>query len=143
MAFIITEQVKSSELKPGDYVSKGPGSYTYKVHEVTDKIKLSKIGETLIVGFPKAVFDTEVWFRCRITEKALPEIIVRQKVESSNLESVGYDDQTLTLDVEVKGGSVYRYLMVPKEIAENFLKSDSKGRYLHNMIKDKYEFKKR
>lgn len=143
MAFIITEQVKSSELKPGDYVSKGPGSYTYKVHEITDQVKLSKIGETLIVGFPKATFDSEVWFRCKITEKALPEVIERTKVESSNLESVGYDAQTLTLDVEFKGGSVYRYLMVPRDVAENFLKSDSKGRYFHNMIKEKYEFKKR
>lgn len=142
MSFILGEQVRLADLKVGDYISKGPGSHTYRINGIDDQVRLSKVSESLIVGFPKSVFDSEVWFKCTLSEKAIPKVIERQKVTSSNIVSVGYDPQTQTLDVEFKGGAVYRGTMVAKEIYEGFMKSDSKGNYYHNYIKGRYDIKK-
>ena len=37
----------------------------------------------------------------------------RQSVSSSNLASVGYDPNSETLEIEFKGGTIYRYFNVP------------------------------
>ena len=60
------------------------------------------------------------------------------KVESSNINSVGYDNEDLL--VKYNSGTVYRYKKVPKNIYEEFIKAESKGRYMNSNIKGKYEY---
>lgn len=44
------------------------------------------------------------------------------------------------LDVELKNGSVYRYFGVPKKVASQFEKAESKGKFFVEKIKNNYAF---
>ena len=66
----------------------------------------------------------------------------RSSVSSSNIESVGYDSDSLTLEVEFKGGSVYQYYDVPSHVYEDFTSADSLGSYLHHSIKKNFSVSK-
>ena len=63
------------------------------------------------------------------------------KVQSSNLDSVGYEEETKVLVIKFRNGT-YRYLGVPKQIFLNLLNAPSKGGYHHDFIKDVYQFQK-
>ena len=64
-----------------------------------------------------------------------PEII-RQNVVSSNIMSIGYDKETLTLEVEFHWGAVYQYNKVPEEIYLGLLSAESAGQFFHEHIKN-------
>jgi hypothetical protein len=64
----------------------------------------------------------------------------RRPVESTSLESVGYDSTEQKLEVEFKHGAIYEYLDVPAEVFEAFLAADSKGTFFNNDIKTSYDF---
>ena len=64
----------------------------------------------------------------------------RRPVESSSLESIGYDSTEQKLEVEFKHGAVYDYLEVPAEVFEAFLDADSKGSFFNSDIKHGYAF---
>ncbi len=66
----------------------------------------------------------------------------RQPVSSSNLVSVGYDEDSSTLEVEFKSGTVYRYLNVPSFEYERLMAASSHGIYFNANIKDKYPFER-
>lgn len=70
--------------------------------------------------------------------------IENQSIESSNLKTLTYDSEDQNLIIEFKGkeNNRYQYKNVPEELVENFLKSESKGKFFHSDIKGKYEFKK-
>ena len=68
--------------------------------------------------------------------------IVREPVQSSNLVSVGYDPVDSILEVEFKGGSVYHYLGVPRDVARELMEAPSPGRYLNEVIKPTYAYMK-
>lgn len=59
----------------------------------------------------------------------------RRSVESSAVESVGYDAGRRTLEVEYTGGAVYRYLDVPPRVHEQLLHEQSIGGYVNRRIK--------
>lgn len=66
----------------------------------------------------------------------------RTNVESSNIASVGYDEETRTLHVEFKNkkqpNPVYEYSNVPPVVAHHFMNAPSKGAYFAREIKSKY-----
>jgi KTSC domain len=62
----------------------------------------------------------------------------RTPVTSSNISAIGYDADSQTLEVEFTNGSVYQYSSVPSDEYEGFMNADSKGKYLHANIKDRY-----
>ena len=64
----------------------------------------------------------------------------RETVESSNLATVGFSDGVL--EIEFKHGGVYQYFNVPKTVYEGLMAAESKGKYFHQFIRDKYEFVK-
>ena len=66
----------------------------------------------------------------------------RSPVSSSNIESVGYDSDSLTLEVEFKGGSVYQYYDVPSDVYENFISAESLGSDFHHSIKKNFSVSK-
>ena len=67
----------------------------------------------------------------------------RQKVESSNITSIGYDEKNKLLEVEFISSGLYEYSNVEKEIYNFFLSSPSKGKYFFKNIKGKYQFTKK
>ena len=61
------------------------------------------------------------------------------QVNSSNIISVGHDGTNLY--VNYKSGT-YKYENVDKSIYESLLTSDSKGRFMNENIKGKYNYSK-
>lgn len=62
------------------------------------------------------------------------------EVNSSNISKVGYENNSLI--VEYKSGALYKYKDFPKNLYENFLKAESKGKYMNSEVKGKFEFEK-
>lgn len=59
----------------------------------------------------------------------------RIPVVSSCIASVGYDPESLTLEIEFNHGAVYQHSGVPQEEYEAFMASDSKGAYYNACLK--------
>ena len=53
-------------------------------------------------------------------------------VESSCIKSVGFDEEKNELVVEFQNGRQYKYFNCSKGLYENFMNSDSKGRFLND-----------
>jgi hypothetical protein len=64
----------------------------------------------------------------------------RQHVESSAISSVGYDADAKVLEVEFSSGAVYKYREVPPGVYRSLMKSDSKGKYVSQRIRDRFPF---
>jgi len=63
-------------------------------------------------------------------------------VESSNIEAVGYDEDSATLQVEFKNGGMYQYFDVPENVYVGLRDADSRGGYLASTIKGSYRYSK-
>lgn len=61
----------------------------------------------------------------------------RMKVKSSNINSIGYDELTKTLEVEFSNNGIYQYKEVPKEVYEGFSKAESIGSYFAKNVRTK------
>jgi len=59
----------------------------------------------------------------------------RTAVNSSNVNSIGYDEEKNILEVEFKDRSVYQYFQVGKQIYLGLCKASSIGGYLDKYIK--------
>ncbi len=66
----------------------------------------------------------------------------RDFVTSSNVVSIGYDSSSMTLEVEFKDATVYQYFDVPETVYQELMRSDSKGRFMHNNINSAYRYAK-
>lgn len=65
------------------------------------------------------------------------------KVESSNVEAIGWEEDVLYVKF-VRGGT-YQYTGVPKVLWNAFKAADSKGKFFHGRIRPnqhKFEYKK-
>lgn len=66
--------------------------------------------------------------------------LMLQKVESSNIAAVGYDDESEILYVEFKSGFTYKYFNVPYYVYTELMDADSCGKYLNQYVKGTYEY---
>jgi hypothetical protein len=66
----------------------------------------------------------------------------RKHVESSNIESIGYDSMSQTLEIEFLNGSIYQYFDIPQHIYQELIDADSHGKYLAANIKGHYRYSK-
>jgi len=64
--------------------------------------------------------------------------IDRVRVESSAMNSVGYDSNESVLVVEFPNGTVYHYFDVPSEVHSGLLSAESHGKYFHRHIRGKF-----
>jgi hypothetical protein len=64
----------------------------------------------------------------------------RQKVDSSFIKAAGYDPDSKTLELTIKGnkGVAFQYSGVTRAKFQGFLDAESKGSYFNAKIKDKY-----
>ncbi len=70
---------------------------------------------------------------------SLPEMI---PVSSSNIESIGYDEQNQQVYVRFLNGSLYAYKGVPIYEFENLRDAPSLGSYLHRNYKNVYPYER-
>lgn len=63
-------------------------------------------------------------------------------VSSSNIESIGYDEQEEIVYVRFLNGSLYVYKGVPIHEYENLLQAPSHGSYLHRNYKNVYPYER-
>lgn len=66
----------------------------------------------------------------------------RTPVSSSHVASVGYDPNTMTLEVEFKDGSVYQYFDVPETVYQELMRASSIGQFMHANIRNNYRYTK-
>ncbi len=66
----------------------------------------------------------------------------RQSVTSSNIASIGYDNESETLEIEFLNGTLYQYFDIPEHIYEELISADSHGKYLAQNIKGNYRYSK-
>jgi len=63
--------------------------------------------------------------------------IRRLPVESTSLESVGFDPATNELEIEFRDGGIYRYA-VPRRIHQELMSADSLGAFFARRIRHHY-----
>ena len=68
--------------------------------------------------------------------------IQRQRVTSSDIAAIGYDEASKTLEIEFHATGVYRYFSVPKSVAEQLRATPSPGKLFVQRIKGKYAWEK-
>ncbi len=64
----------------------------------------------------------------------------RIQVESSNVRSIGYDAQSMTLEVEFVNGNIYQYFDVPEALYQAFMAAESRGQFLNLNVKGSYRY---
>ena len=64
----------------------------------------------------------------------------RTLVSSSNVASVGYDSNSMTLEVEFRNGGIYQYFDVPEQVYNELMQASSKGEFLSNQLKGHYRY---
>jgi len=62
----------------------------------------------------------------------------RTTLPSTTLASVGYDPETLVLEVEFHSGAIYRYHPVPSSVYRDLLAADPKGRFFNQFIRQNF-----
>lgn len=68
---------------------------------------------------------------------AMPEM---QYVDSSNLDQIGYDGDSMELHIVFKSGAHYIYRDVPETVYEGLVGAASKGSYLNREVKNVYPY---
>ena len=66
----------------------------------------------------------------------------RERVRSSNIQSVGYDPTAATLEVEFINSGIYQYFSVPQQLYQRFMAARSKGQFFSGHIRDKFRTEK-
>jgi hypothetical protein len=64
----------------------------------------------------------------------------RTPVSSSNLRSVGYNEDERLLEIEFNSGGIYQYYDVPSRIHRGLMNASSHGSYFHEKIKDNFRY---
>lgn len=65
----------------------------------------------------------------------------RQKVQSSSIDSIGYNSDSNILEIEFLNGRIYQFFNVPESIFNGMMSADSHGKYLNDNIKGIYNYK--
>lgn len=65
----------------------------------------------------------------------------RQSVRSSNLASIGYDEENNILEIEFNHGGIYQYLKVPFDVYEELMNARSHGTYFSANIRNNTSYK--
>ena len=63
-------------------------------------------------------------------------------VESEMLVAVGYDEKSHSLQVVFRTGETYRYRNVPSFVYERLMSADSKGKFMHKYILNRFDYER-
>jgi len=62
----------------------------------------------------------------------------RKRVNSSKIRSVGYDEKTMTLEVEMSNGEVFQYSKVYPEVYRRFMAAPNPTTFFDDKIAEEY-----
>ena len=62
----------------------------------------------------------------------------RRRVNSSRIRSVGYDEPSMTLEVELSNGQVYQYPKVYPEVYRRFMAAPNPTSFFEDKIEEEY-----
>lgn len=62
----------------------------------------------------------------------------RQPVKSSNIASIGYNDETNILEIEFRSGGIYQYFSVPKAVHQRLMSATSIGNAFITLVRGKF-----
>ena len=62
------------------------------------------------------------------------------RVDSEAISEIDYDAERAKLMVRFESGELYVYVGVPGEVHRSFVEADSKGRFFHHQIRDRYPY---
>ena len=62
----------------------------------------------------------------------------RQFIKSSMIKSIGYDQNSSTLELEFNSGAVWQYFDFPESLWYDFESTESKGKFFHREIINQY-----
>ena len=62
----------------------------------------------------------------------------RKRVNSSKLRSVGYDEKSMILEVEMSNGQVYQYPRVYPEVYRRFMAAPNPTSFFDDKIEEEY-----
>ena len=68
--------------------------------------------------------------------------MLRKRVNSSRLRSVGYDERSETLEVEMSNGTVFQYGKVSPEVHRRFMAAPNPTSYFDDKIAEEYSPKR-
>jgi hypothetical protein len=68
--------------------------------------------------------------------------VERKRVNSSKLRSVGYDEATRTLEVEMSNGQIYQYPGVYPEVYRRFMSAPNPTSFFDDKIAEEYSARK-
>ena len=60
----------------------------------------------------------------------------RNRVNSSTISSIGYDQSSNILEIEFKTGNIYQYINIPYQTYLGLLQASSHGKYSDKYIKN-------
>ena len=63
-------------------------------------------------------------------------------VDSEMLLAAGYDEKSHSLFAEFRTGETYRYKNVPSFIYTGLMSADSKGRYMHKYVLERFDYER-
>ena len=61
---------------------------------------------------------------------------------STAVERISYDEVAQELHVTFAGGATYTYYGVPKQVYAGFRAAASKGQFVNQFIRDRYDFRR-
>lgn len=64
------------------------------------------------------------------------------QLQSTNLQSAGYDPETQVLQVNFVKGYGYRYLNVPEMVFQNLISAESAGRFFNANIQHVFAYER-
>jgi hypothetical protein len=63
-------------------------------------------------------------------------------VESEMLVAAGYDEKSHSLMAVFRTGETYRYKNVPSFVYERLMSADSKGKFMHKYILNRFDYER-
>ena len=66
----------------------------------------------------------------------------RKPIRSTSICSVAYEPATMTLELELRDGTVYQYFNVPEQVYQDFLAATFTGSYFNSYIKNCYSYRR-
>ena len=61
---------------------------------------------------------------------------------STAVEHISYDEATRELHITYVGGATYTYYGVPRQLYASFREARSKGQFVNQFVKNRYDFRR-
>lgn len=109
-------------------------------NEATEKSKLLNEAYNILKNYiPDTQYKSEK-FASKSSSQNSKQNIQRNRVNSSNIYSVGYDSESNILQIQFMNNQVYEYYNVPQKVYDEFMKAQSKGKFAIQNIYYSYKY---